>query len=83
MKNGRFYFYPRSAAHNAPAGMTVSKLSKLPEGDFRITEYTWGDTTLWFIDKDLFTAGERNEAFHACSVMYMSHTESEECDDIH
>jgi hypothetical protein len=49
---------------DAPGGMTVSKTAALPEGDFGITEYTWGPTTLWFIDQQEFTADEREFAYH-------------------
>lgn len=56
------YFYPRAATDTVPAGMTVSKQSTIPKGDFRITEYSWGPHTLWFVDDDKFTADERQAA---------------------
>ena len=39
-----FHFFEREATKMVPAGVTVSKNAKLPEGDFRITEYSWGST---------------------------------------
>lgn len=65
MNNG-FWFHDRlgdGAAH--PAGITVSKRQKLPDGDFRITEYCWGGVSLWFVDGDAFTDDERQEAYVA------------------
>ncbi len=58
-----FYFFVRAGGVGHPAGVTVSKCSKLPDGDFRITEYCWGDVPLWFIDADEFSADERQDAY--------------------
>lgn len=55
-----YYFWPRMGN---PAGITVTKRTKLPEGDFGITEYTWGNTSLWFLNDDKFNADERQEAY--------------------
>ena len=57
------YFFDRVGTVGHPAGMTISKQSKLPDGDFRITEYCWGAVSLWFIDADEFTADERQAAY--------------------
>lgn len=54
-----FHFHQRTAASNCPAGFTVSRSQELPKGDFRITEYLWGRTALWFVDQDKFTANDR------------------------
>lgn len=59
------YFHNRVAVGDVPAGITVSRQSKLPSGDFRITEYVWGPTSLWFLDKDKFTAEEREQCCRA------------------
>lgn len=56
------YYYERSETSEVPAGITVSKQPKLPDGDFVITEYCWGETSLWFIESDEFTADEREAA---------------------
>lgn len=62
----QFYFHFRQQYGDAPAGYTVTKQAKLPDGDFVITEYTWHDSsrylTLWFMDSDEFTEDERNVA---------------------
>jgi len=60
----RFYFWPRQGE---PAGITVTKRDSLPDGDFGITEYCWGDASLWFLDADEFTADERQEAYLAAA----------------
>ena len=59
-----FYFFNRLAEPNKPGGITVSKSPQLPDGDFRITEYCW-DVSLWFVDRDRFTADERQAAYMA------------------
>jgi hypothetical protein len=59
----KFWFHRRAPVGNAPEGITVSKTQDLPAGDFAITEYCWGDTCLWFVDDDKFSADERQEAF--------------------
>lgn len=63
----RVHFIPRKVFRGCPAGLTVSKSLKLPKGDFKITEYHWGDTSLWFVDRDKFTADERQ----ACYLRFM------------
>jgi hypothetical protein len=60
-----FWFHPRAAYNDTPAGTTVSKRKKLPDGDFMITECEWPDLTLWFVDCDKFTADERESARRA------------------
>lgn len=59
-----FHYFPRMAEPGKPAGMTVSKTEPLPDGDFRITEYTWVGVTLWFIDHHDFTEDEREAAYN-------------------
>lgn len=59
------YFIARSASANDPGGYTVSKRAELPKGDFRITEYCWGRTSLWFVDEDKFTPDERRAAYRS------------------
>ena len=59
------YFHKRKATADCPAGITVSKKAKLPEGDFKITEYSWGSTKLWFVDVDNFSADERQSIYYA------------------
>lgn len=60
-----FYFFDRAEDGTNPAGVTVSKRDPLPEGDFGITEYMWGDVALWFVDEDNFTDNERQLAYMA------------------
>jgi len=62
------HFFPRAERPCAPAGFTVSKKDKLPEGDFEITEYVWGETELWFVDVDEFTEDERQTAYEAFAL---------------
>ena len=62
MNDAPFYFFPRQSDGNKPAGVTISKRKKLPAGDFGITEYTWPDAVLWFVDADDFSDAERQEA---------------------
>jgi len=57
------YLFPRLPCGDAPGGLTVSKRRRLPTGDFHVTEYTWGNVSLWFVDADKFTADERQEVF--------------------
>ena len=59
------YFYPRKAYRGDPAGITVSKRSMLPDGEFGITEYAWGNVSLWFVNEDEFSADERQSAYYA------------------
>lgn len=56
-------FFERLTEPEAPGGITVSKRSELPSGDFQITEYYWGEASLWFIDDDQFTDDERQESY--------------------
>ncbi len=59
----KFYYFERQADGDDPAGVTVSKREKLPEGDFRITEYSWfGTISMWFVAADNFTRNERELA---------------------
>lgn len=60
-----FFFFWRRESNGTEAGWTVSKKEKLPRGDFRITDYSWPYTKLWFIDDDNFTVTERQQAFVA------------------
>lgn len=62
-KTKAFHCFPRMAELGSPAGFTISKTEALPEGDFRVTEFTWGNFTLWFIDQQEFTADERQAAY--------------------
>ena len=57
------HFWVREKTTEHPAGTTVSKRAKLPSGDFGLTEYRWGEVSLYFLDSDKFTADERQEAF--------------------
>lgn len=59
------YFFERLESEYYPAGLTVSKNDVLPDGDFLITEFSWGGCTLWFIDADEFTDDERQTAYEA------------------
>jgi hypothetical protein len=59
------WFFDRAADDDNPAGVTVSKKDMLPDGDFGITEYCWGDVSLWFVDHDRFTPDERQAAYQA------------------
>ena len=61
----RYYFHQRVADKKNPAGLTVTKKRKLPKGDFRITNYSWPDVVLWFMDSDKFTANERQSVYLA------------------
>lgn len=56
------YFFERQPNGPNPGGVTVSKSETLPEGDFALTEFTWPDCVLWFIDDHKFTANEREES---------------------
>ncbi len=58
-----YYYSERAACGDDPAGLTVSKQSQLPDGDFHLTEYCWGRVSLWFVDADEFTADERQNAY--------------------
>lgn len=64
-KTDKLFFFPRARGGENPAGVTVSKRSELPSGDFRITEYRWGPASLWFVDDDAFDDDEREEAYEA------------------
>lgn len=59
------WFHNRQADGRTSAGITVSRSETLPDGDFRITEYEWPLATLWFVDRDEFTADERQWAYVA------------------
>lgn len=59
----KIYWSPRKTSDGDPGGYTVSKSPKMPKGDFGITEYIWPHgQVLWFVDKDKFTADEREAA---------------------
>lgn len=67
-----FYFHERlSNGPGQPAGYTVSRSRTLPPDEFLITVWQnpkgMGSTTvtLWFVDGDNFSAGEREQAMHA------------------
>lgn len=66
---GQLFFFERIATEDTPAGYTVSKLSTLPAGDFKITEYQWGKVILWFVDADNFSADEREEAYRGWKAL--------------
>ena len=68
MREAGYYFWPRKAHKGDPAGVTVTKRAELPNGDFGITEYSWGAVDLWFLDDDEFTAAERQEAYESFLV---------------
>ena len=53
------YYFQRGVTDDCEAGLTVTRQSKLPDGDFIIDEYCWGDFKLWFVADDDFTADER------------------------
>lgn len=57
------YFFQRKPGESSPGGVTVSKTEELPDGDFRVTEFYWGKTSLWFVDDHHFSASERQEAY--------------------
>lgn len=57
------YLFERAEHGECPAGITISRTRKLPKGNFRITEYSWGGRSLWFVDKHKFTADEREKVF--------------------
>lgn len=61
----KFYFFEREATEELESGWTISKKPKLPEGDFRINEYKWCSLSLFFVDKDNFSADERQAAYIA------------------
>lgn len=69
----QFYFFPREPYQGNPGGITVSKNPELPEGDFQITEYSWGRRSLWFIDGDRFTGRERAMAYREASEISYLH----------
>lgn len=50
--------YEREAIGDDPAGLTIAR-GELPAGDFMLTEFCWGETVLWFVAEDHFTADER------------------------
>ena len=56
------YFSERLPTGDDPGGVTVSKHTPLPDGDFKITEYIWPDVTLWFVDNDKFSAVQMEAA---------------------
>ena len=65
MPTMKFHYFERQEDGPNPAGVTVSKSDELPDGDFEITEYVWGVTSLWFINDDHFSADERQGCFQA------------------
>jgi hypothetical protein len=67
------WFHNRRASGNDPGGVTVSRSKELPAGDFGITEYFWGDTSLWFVDDDNFTDDERQAAYERHVTRNMLH----------
>jgi hypothetical protein len=62
MEMDYYCFHVRAESEGTPEAITVSKTYDLPEGNFGITEYIWGDIRLWFVDADEFTADERQQA---------------------
>ena len=68
-KRQGIYYHQRAAYRGEPAGITVSRRRKLPQGDFRITEYCWGTTSLWFVEADNFTDDEREAAYRHWGAM--------------
>lgn len=63
-----FYFHTRVAHGDTPAGTTVSKRPLPKVGDFGITEWSWGELSLWFVDDDKFTADQRQAAYESFMV---------------
>ena len=66
MPTVKFHYFERQVEGDKPAGVTVSKNEKLPEGDFGITEYTWtswSPTSFWFGDVDDFSEDERQKGY--------------------
>jgi hypothetical protein len=61
-----YFFWLRHGAH---PGVTVTKQDWLPPGDFKITEYCWGEDVLSFLDADRFTDDERQDAYKAWKVI--------------
>lgn len=63
----KVWFHERMATpeDGDPGGVTVSRKKDLPEGDFRITKYSWRDAVLWFVDSDRFTESERQGVYRA------------------
>lgn len=70
-----FWFHDRMETPEAPAGITVSKREKLPDGDFLLTEYCWGSVSLYFVDADEFNADERQAAYHTYLYESIPHKE--------
>jgi hypothetical protein len=62
------YVFAREAYKGAPAGLTVTKHEALPVGEFGLTEYTWDDLDLWFVDGDEFSDDERQAAYEAVKL---------------
>lgn len=59
----QFYYFPRRANPGLAAIIIVSKTEPLPDGYFRLVEHTWGPVSLWFIERQNFTADERQAAY--------------------
>ena len=59
----KFYYFERQEDGDNPAGVTVSKTEKLPEGNFQVDEFCWHDAALWFITDQSFSANERQAAY--------------------
>lgn len=58
-----FWFHDRVGSDGQIEGITVSKNEKLPSGEFELTEYLWGDVSLWFVKADGFSEGQRQSAY--------------------
>ena len=65
----KYYFFDRESDGTNPGGVTVSKISRLPAGDFAIDEYIWPNATLWFVSADAFSECERQEACEALNLL--------------
>lgn len=59
------YLFERLETPDCPAGITVSRKPKLPEGDFEIAPFSWPDLVLGFVVEDAFTADERQQIYEA------------------
>ena len=61
----RIYVYhrPEDRETGTPAGLTISRRDKLPDGEFTITEYRWDSVRFWFVDQDHFTDDERQKVY--------------------
>ena len=64
-----FHYFVRQADGGNPAGVTVSKVTPLPAGDFQLDEYLLDGFALWFVESQEFTELERKLAFRGLKKM--------------